>query len=98
MKLITLILVLTIASCGKVGVDDSKHQLGVEYESVAKFCDDRYGYMTYEAESCFADYRNFFDVQISIKDYCSTTFTNRQDILDCQQNLVDILSSSIGDN
>lgn len=102
-----LLLFLTI-SCGKVnhevtgldnievvGIPDSI-TLKYDYESAAKFCDDRYGRKTSEAETCFITLINIFNPTLkfdfsSVDQFCEDNYTNEEEMQSCKKDSVNYL-------
>lgn len=67
------------------------------FEKAIKVCDNKYGVGTIEAEDCFQDFRNFYSPRLtigldSIVNYCLNRFTEESDIVECESDLLDILS------
>ena len=102
MKLFLILgICFTAVCCGKQKVQfvngpDSVHRVDFNFEKVAKFCDDRYGYMTDKSEECFQDYRNFLDIETSFNfnsviEYCEDNFKKKKDQEKCKEDLVEIL-------
>ncbi len=100
MKYFLLGLILLCSCSSKVKVEgvpsQIKGELGPDFTKASKFCDDRYGADTDEAESCFQDYRNYFELKISLdlqslEDFCQKLYTTEDDVQGCVKDLVDIL-------
>lgn len=99
-KLFLLFSLILFTSCGsklnhKVDVKpvavSGDVQIGPNFEQVAKFCDERYGFKSEEAEQCFKDYREFYKIKIDISSFCDQKYVELPDIQSCQQELLDIL-------
>jgi len=58
----------------------------------ASFCDERYGYKTPEAEECFKDFRNYFNLTLELDDQlilasCISRYQDNDAIQACVQDL-----------
>ena len=100
-----LIILLLIFGCSKhkikiEGVEDIKIEtpetISIEpnFESAAEFCDDRYGYMTEEAELCFEDFRDYYDFNIGLDlenlvEFCETY--DSEDVDNCLDDLIKLM-------
>lgn len=108
MKALSLLSLILMVSCGKfthkiVGVPEkvkvdvpSEFKVGPDFEKAAKFCDDRYGKDTNEAEDCFQDYRNYTKLNIGINidalsGFCDDNYSEQNDKEKCLQELIDLL-------
>lgn len=97
-KLIILLSILLV-SCGKIKVETqvpTDFKVGLDFQAASDFCDTRYGVGTEASEECFLDYRQFFSPKLkidftSIENFCKTNYTNEEDILGCQTDLLDII-------
>ena len=92
-------------SCGfkvKADIPDSNQTVKVDatpdFERIAAFCDDRYDGDSKEAEACFKDFRNYFDINIGVNldniiNYCESSYELPQDITGCKKELLIFMSS-----
>jgi len=113
MKINLLMILILLCSCGKFkhevsGVPtsykiDAPHdfKLGPDFEKAAKFCDDRYGKDTPEAEACFQDYRTYTTLKIAIDlkaitSFCKESYTDTIDIQSCVEDITKLLESLTG--
>ena len=111
-----IIMIILICSCGmKHNVDgDVKTESEIEtdlpdrisfepdFEKAAKFCDDRYGEKTLEAEDCFQDFRDYYKATVgigfdAILDYCSSKYEDQELINECESDILDIIGEQEND-
>ena len=104
-----LILFTLITGCGinhkiknnEIKVSAPKEfTFGPNFDEAAEFCDSRYGVGTEEAEECFLDYREFYNLNIgidlqAIQEYCEDRFEYEEQIA-CEDELIDLLSNVQG--
>lgn len=96
-----LILLTLLVSCGKIRVETNVPKqvtFGPNFEQAAKFCDERYGQSTIEAEDCFKDYRTFLSPKVtldlaSIQTFCKGSYSTPEDIKGCEADLLDIIKN-----
>lgn len=91
-----ILILFLLVSCGKVDHNVKTKDVGgtvsfgPNFQAAAQFCDERYGTKTEEAERCFKDYREFYKVKIDVETFCESQYTNEQDILFCQNDMLEI--------
>lgn len=67
-----------------------------DFQKAAKFCDDRYGEKTSEAEDCFQDFRDYYKATVGIDfdailDYCAAKYEEEELINECEEDILDII-------
>ena len=98
-----IVLCMIIMSCSvqhdfKDSTQTIDTNINLKYEQVAKFCDDRYGNNTPEAEAYFKDYRDFLNIRIgldldSVVEYCSNTYTLPEEVEQCEADVISIIGN-----
>ena len=96
-----LSVLLLIISCGKIDHEvstpnDLKITLEPDFERVAIFCDERYGEKTIEAEECFKDFRNYYDIETTINntgviEYCESKYNNEFEVTNCVDEIISFM-------
>lgn len=104
-----LIILSLLVSCGKIKIEPKPIEVktdipesiafGPDFAKAAEFCDARYGANSVESESCFEDYRRFLSPKLqvdfgSINQFCKSNYAAPQDILACEQEILDIFKGS----
>jgi len=106
MKKILFIILFCLASCGKIKVETNVPKkmvvtVGPDFIEAARFCDERYGKLTIEAEVCFKDYRTFLSPKVtldlaSIQNFCKGSYSTPEDIESCENDLITFILPSLG--
>jgi hypothetical protein len=84
--------------------DKTTSTIGPDFVAASRFCDERYGQGTVQAEDCFRDFRQYSNIKVeldlkSILEFCKDAYPNSQADLDaCYKDLslalIDALRSS----
>ena len=69
------------------GLEDTKIDIGPDYEGMARFCDNRYGFKTEEAEACFYDLRTYYNIEFSFNFDLAVKFCKNNP--DCVADLIE---------
>jgi hypothetical protein len=98
---------LLLTSCGFTlthrGIPSTVNaNIGPDFEKAAKFCDDRYGEKSDEAESCFQDYRDYTKIRVvldmqAIEDFCNKNYTDDTEKTKCISDVAQIFDSILSE-
>lgn len=94
-----IVLLFIISSCGKIKVEPTKDvNFGPSFDKAIEICNKFYGVDTPKAESCFDDYRNYFNVKVkldlmSILDFCSSEYVDSEQMSKCINDLKDLFGN-----
>lgn len=97
-----LIILMFLANCGLKLKHEGEPTVKVspDFEGAAKFCDERYGEKTEEAEACFKDYREYTNIKVSldlevIEEFCAKNYDIPQERIGCENDLIELLGGAL---
>lgn len=103
MKKSLIIGLLMLAGCGfelrhKGIPKEVDASVGPDFEKAAQFCDERYGKMSEEAESCFQDYRDYTKIRVvldleAIEDFCYKSYIDPIEQAKCVSDVAQIFDA-----
>ena len=99
----SLLIIAILSGCGFTLRHSGNVQadIGPDFVGAAKFCDDRYGAGTAEAESCFQDYRDYTKIRVvldiqAIQDFCNKNYTDSVAQAKCVSDVAQAFDTILG--